>query len=188
MDGYRQTLLGRALADALRKVEASGAAGSVDGDAAFELFDEAVRAELAAGLRASSRRRKRLKTTAAGGQAPGDADADGDGAGEEEADAPVFTHRSLALDARLRSFNRFEDRWSLQAGVRSGGLRLDHVPLRWGVAGLETRDDDREEEGEKDEGEEEEEHKERGDRRRQQSEQAEPGEGGERVMLVKLQK
>lgn len=40
MDGYRQTLLGRALADALREVERA------DGDLLFELFDEAMRREL----------------------------------------------------------------------------------------------------------------------------------------------
>ncbi|KAG6584880.1 uncharacterized protein IUM83_16568 [Phytophthora cinnamomi] len=43
MDGYRQTLLGRALADALRELEGEL---ELDGDLLFALFDEAMQAEL----------------------------------------------------------------------------------------------------------------------------------------------
>lgn len=131
MDGYRQTLLGRALADALREIEATGgeSATTIDGDAVFALFDKAVSEELAAGLRASGRRRKKHKADSATAKKGGTGNASEEDAGVPP---PVFTHRSLALDARLRSFNRFEDKWSLQAAVPSGGLVLDHVPLRWG--------------------------------------------------------
>ncbi|KAE8892974.1 hypothetical protein PF005_g17274 [Phytophthora fragariae] len=46
MDGYRQTLLGRALADALRELEEESDALEVDGDLLFSLFDVAMQAEL----------------------------------------------------------------------------------------------------------------------------------------------
>ncbi|GMF66847.1 unnamed protein product [Phytophthora fragariaefolia] len=51
MDGYRQTLLGRALADALRELELEleqqqQQAPPLDGDLLFSLFDEAVQTQL----------------------------------------------------------------------------------------------------------------------------------------------
>ncbi|KAE9108349.1 hypothetical protein PF001_g21097 [Phytophthora fragariae] len=44
IDGYRQTLLGRTLADALRDLEEERDALEVDGDLLFSLFDEAMQA------------------------------------------------------------------------------------------------------------------------------------------------
>jgi hypothetical protein len=48
MDGYRQTLLGRALADALQELEQERGEDDeeVDGDLLFSLFDEAMKLEL----------------------------------------------------------------------------------------------------------------------------------------------
>lgn len=111
MDGYRQSLLGRALADVLQSLEAEG----IDGDEVFALFDDAAREELSAGLHAASSRRRRAQGGDQEGKDPGS----------------VFTHKTMELSARLRSFNRFEDKWSLQAEVPSGGLLLDGVPVHW---------------------------------------------------------
>ncbi|TYZ69074.1 hypothetical protein PybrP1_008452 [[Pythium] brassicae (nom. inval.)] len=43
MDEYRQSVLGRALADALQALEAAGTVDGREGDAIFALFDDAVR-------------------------------------------------------------------------------------------------------------------------------------------------
>ncbi|RLN62695.1 hypothetical protein BBJ28_00026641, partial [Nothophytophthora sp. Chile5] len=106
MDGYRQTLLGRALADALRDLEeASEGELQLDGDRVFALFDDAMRAE----LRASSAPKKSKSPPPATDPA-----------------APVFTHRSLQLTGEATAFNRFLDDWSVQARVASRDVVLDH--------------------------------------------------------------
>ncbi|RLN92975.1 hypothetical protein BBJ28_00024206 [Nothophytophthora sp. Chile5] len=106
MDGYRQTLLGRALADALRDLEeASEGELQLDGDQVFALFDEAMRAE----LRDSSASRKSRRPRPAADPA-----------------APAFTHRSLQLTGEATAFNRFLDDWSVQARVASRDVVLDH--------------------------------------------------------------
>ncbi|KAG2811936.1 hypothetical protein PC116_g17615 [Phytophthora cactorum] len=105
MDGYRQTLLGRALADALQDIEkelsgdnsdANTAVLEMDGDLLFSLFDEAMQLELLD---------KRCK--------------------DQEKPIKTFTHDSLELTGQVTAFNRFMDDWSvLLAWSRtSRGLR-----------------------------------------------------------------
>ncbi|KAG3240848.1 hypothetical protein PI124_g14257 [Phytophthora idaei] len=93
MDGYRQTLLGRALADALQDIEkelsgdnsdANTAVLEMDGDLLFSLFDEAMQLELLD---------KRCK--------------------DQEKPIKTFTHDSLELTGQVTAFNRFMDDWSV---------------------------------------------------------------------------
>ncbi|KAG7396676.1 hypothetical protein PHYBOEH_001904 [Phytophthora boehmeriae] len=95
MDGYRQTLLGRALADALQELEQTEGVDCLDGDLLFSLFDEAMRLE----LRDSKKRTEEGQKT--------------------------FTHGSLELSGQVTAFNRFMDDWSVQTRVASGDLKLD---------------------------------------------------------------
>ncbi|KAG2761951.1 hypothetical protein Pcac1_g26249 [Phytophthora cactorum] len=87
MDGYRQTLLGRALADALQDIEkelsgdnsdANTAVLEMDGDLLFSLFDEAMQLELLD---------KRCK--------------------DQEKPIKTFTHDSLELTGQVTAFNRW---------------------------------------------------------------------------------
>ncbi|KAG7389037.1 hypothetical protein PHYPSEUDO_011306 [Phytophthora pseudosyringae] len=106
MDGFRQTLLGRALADALQDLEKErgGADGGpeVDGDLLFLLFDEAVQSEL---------RDRRCK--------------------EGEGRPRTFTHESLELKGQVTAFNRFMGDWSVLVRTKPQDIRLNH-----GVADL----------------------------------------------------
>ncbi|CEG44978.1 uncharacterized protein PHALS_01301 [Plasmopara halstedii] len=106
MDGYRQSLLGRALADALQDLEKeqyengadiSGNTGKLDGDLLFTYFDQAMQLEL------SDNGQENLTQT--------------------------FTHDLLKLTGRVTAFNRFENDWSLLAQVRSQDIHLDHSLL-----------------------------------------------------------
>ncbi|POM63062.1 hypothetical protein PHPALM_27703 [Phytophthora palmivora] len=100
MDGYRQTLLGRALADALQDLEKERQDGDtnveIDGDLIFELFDEAMQLEL-------HDRRK-----------------------DPEGMVRVFTHPSLELTGQVTAFNRFMDDWSVQARMKPQDIELNH--------------------------------------------------------------
>ncbi|CAI5716585.1 unnamed protein product [Peronospora destructor] len=108
MDGYRQTLLGRALADALRELEKEQEEGKtsaegldIDGDYVFLLFDEAMRAELR------------------------------DRSSSQEEQARTFTHETLELTGQIIAFNRFMDDWSLRACANACDIKLNNC-----VAGL----------------------------------------------------
>ncbi|KAG3147770.1 hypothetical protein C6341_g17631 [Phytophthora cactorum] len=107
MDGYRQTLLGRALADALQDIEkelsgdnsdANTAVLEMDGDLLFSLFDEAMQLELLD---------KRCK--------------------DQEKPIKTFTHDSLELTGQVTAFNRFMDDWSVLVRMRSQDIELNHV-------------------------------------------------------------
>ncbi|KAG3146327.1 hypothetical protein PI126_g13366 [Phytophthora idaei] len=106
MDGYRQTLLGRALADALQDIEkelsgdnsdANTAVLEMDGDLLFSLFDEAMQLELLD---------KRCK--------------------DQEKPIKTFTHDSLELTGQVTAFNRFMDDWSVLVRMRSQDIELNH--------------------------------------------------------------
>lgn len=135
MDGYRQTLLGRALADVLREMEADSS--GIDGDEVFAVFDEVMREELTAAVRATKQRETKSHQQAASATAPptrSKAPATSEAAQDATATAAapaVFTHQSMEVTAKLESFNRFADDWSLQAAVASGDLVLDRAPVRW---------------------------------------------------------
>ncbi|KAL3656779.1 hypothetical protein V7S43_018338 [Phytophthora oleae] len=100
LDGYRQTLLGRALADALQDLEKEGGgddALEVDGDLLYSLFDEAMQLEL---------RDRRGK--------------------DQENAVRTSTHESLKLTGQITAFNRFMDDWSVLARARPQDIRLNH--------------------------------------------------------------
>ncbi|ETM01648.1 hypothetical protein F442_01885 [Phytophthora nicotianae P10297] len=106
MDGYRQTLLGRALADALQDMEkecsgdsddANADALEMDGDLLFSLFDEAMQLELL------HRDRK-----------------------DQERPVRTFTHDSLELTGQVTAFNRFMDDWSVLVRMRPQDIQLNH--------------------------------------------------------------
>ncbi|RQM12842.1 hypothetical protein DD237_007429 [Peronospora effusa] len=108
MDGYRQTLLGRALADALRELEKEQEEGDtdagglkIDGDYVFVLFDKAMRAELR------------------------------DRNNSQEEQAQTFTHETLELTGQITAFNRFMEDWSLRACANACDIKLNNC-----VAGL----------------------------------------------------
>ena len=103
MDGYQQTLLGRALADALQELEdeqregdSTVAALNVDGDRLFVLFDEAMRTELC----------------------------DVRNSGHQTQDRR-YTHETLELTGHLVAFNRYMNDWSLQACVKAYNIELN---------------------------------------------------------------
>ncbi|KAF1327272.1 hypothetical protein FI667_g7782, partial [Globisporangium splendens] len=119
MDEYRQSVLGRALADVLQELEAPPSAVDASiGDTLFSLFDEAIRAE----LQQPTATHKRQRTAS--------------GAPQEistRTPPPVFTHESMELQGNVKSYNRFMDKWSVHAAIEdddSGALRLDHVPVK----------------------------------------------------------
>ena len=103
MDGYQQTLLGRALADALQELEdeqresdSMVAALNVDGDRLFVLFDEAMRTELC-GVRNSG----------------------------HETQGCRYTHETLELTGHVVAFNGYMNDWSLQACVMAYNIKLN---------------------------------------------------------------
>ncbi|KAG1695911.1 hypothetical protein DVH05_019266 [Phytophthora capsici] len=117
MDGYRQTLLGRALADALQDLEEEGGGDEgleVDGDLLYSLFDDAIQFEL----------RDR-------------------GGKKHEGVVRAFTHNSLKLTGQVTAFNRFMDDWSVLARVVPQDIQLNngvadlHLPRQRQVQGGE---------------------------------------------------
>ncbi|CAH0521983.1 unnamed protein product [Peronospora belbahrii] len=102
MDGYRQTLLGRALADALRELEMEQEEEkidavdlSVDGDHVFRLFDQVMQAELRNGSKSQEKKGR------------------------------IYTHESLELKGQVVAFNRFLNDWSVQARVNTRDMKLN---------------------------------------------------------------
>lgn len=113
MDEYRQTLLGRALADVLQEMEAAHSLVPEIGDQLFAIFDGVLRDELRfvqpAKTRGSSKKKPKHNAIPA-------------------ADAVELTHETLQLTGHVTSFNRFMDTWSVHVGMEStDALTLDHV-------------------------------------------------------------
>lgn len=115
MDEYRQTLLGRALADVLQEMEAEHSLVPEIGDQLFSIFDGVLRDELRSVQPAKPRgsnNKKKPKPNATPA-------ADG---------AVELTHETMQLTGHVASFNRFMETWSVQVGMDStDALKLDHV-------------------------------------------------------------
>lgn len=114
MDEYRQTLLGRALADVLQEMEGSHSLAPEIGDQLFSIFDDVLHDELRsvrpARSRSSKKKPKPNETPAADG-------------------AVELTHEILQLSGHVASFNRFMETWSVHVDMSTRDtLSLDHVP------------------------------------------------------------
>lgn len=118
MDEYRQSLAGRALADVLQELEGSGAIDAQAGDTLFDLFDAAVCEEFHQSK-----------------QQIDDANGDDDEVEAQETPLPpvLFTHTSLELRARVESYNRYMDKWSVAAALNDSNnsvLLLDKASVK----------------------------------------------------------
>ncbi|TMW58113.1 hypothetical protein Poli38472_011701 [Pythium oligandrum] len=110
MDAYRQTLLGRSLADVLQTLEREQQLRPEQSDAIFELFDQVLREEFAA---AEPKPKKRSRTNPSDTTSP------------PSPSPPLFTHQTLQLHGKVQSFNRFMDQWTLHAEIPADGVALD---------------------------------------------------------------
>lgn len=110
MDEYRQSLLGRALADVLQELEASSDMDPRVGDTLFSLFDDAIQEEFQQQQQHKSAQQEKQQRGA-----------------PDETIAPLFTHETMELRGAVTSYNRFMEKWSIHATVADDGLQLDHA-------------------------------------------------------------